>query len=499
MARPTKATLGSCLEWHGTSIRVVVTVPPKVRPLLGVNKLKQGLATSKPSEAEVLKWPVLAQLKRRIQEAARGVTVKHDAITELGLGLRDELRLAERWRHPSGLLKEDVLELIDTAREQVNTAQGDEAGAKIHELATGQATPITLFRDDWLLSCKNGRTREARMLALSRLGKWCVSNHIPDTLQAITSEEAGDYVTQSFERKGVRKATANKDIAALSSYWAYLGGKGKKGVTDNPWRGKALKDEPAGFGGDDPTDKRPFTDNEARTLIEGITDKTAADMQAIAALSGMRISEIVNLKVKHIENEVFTVPGTKTKNAKRIAPIHPSLSAIISRRCDGKEPNDYLIEELPDQTSDRRSRAAPISQAFTRYRRDLGVDEKPDGVRQSRIDFHSWRRWFIRKAADALSSGATGFTPWTIAEVVGHSKDDAPLAMTMGTYHGKASSDQLRACVNAVALPCPLPADLTDKRRARQSGQGQKPTAKGGFARVVKRKLVPRIPAPKPA
>ncbi len=492
MARPSKATLGSCLEWHGTSIRVVVTVPPKVRPLLGVNKLKQGLGTSKPSEAEVLKWPVLAQLKRRIQDAARGVTVKHDAITELGLGLRDELKLAQRGKHPNGLSGDELLELIETAAERLHQTRGEEAATKLFSLATKQATPITLFRDDWLLSCKNGRTREARMLAISRLCKWCVVNSIPDTIEAITSEVAGDYVTECFERKAVRKATANKDIGAISSYWAYLGGKGKKGFTSNPWLGKKLKEEPAGFGGDDPTDKRPFTEAEARTLIEGITDKTVADMQAIAALSGMRISEIVALKVKHIEDDVFAVPGTKTKNAKRMTPIHPALSEIIARRCKGKEPNDFLIEELPIQTSDRRSRAAPISQAFTRYRRDLDVDERPDGVRQSRIDFHSWRRWFIRKAADALSSGATGFTPWTIAEVVGHSKDDAPLGMTMGTYHGKASSEQLRACVSAVALPCPLRVELKDKRTARQSRQTQPLMAKGAKTRVMKRKLLPR-------
>ena len=32
-----------------------------------------------------------------------------------------------------------------------------------------------------------------------------------------------------------------------------------------------------------------------------------------------------------------------------------------------------------------------------RTRRDLGVDEVIAGARQSRIDFHSFRRWFIRK------------------------------------------------------------------------------------------------------
>lgn len=42
------------------------------------------------------------------------------------------------------------------------------------------------------------------------------------------------------------------------------------------------------------------------------------------------------------------------------------------------------------------------------------------GRRQSHIDFHSFRRWFVCKAVDALEKGAKGFTPWTIAEVIGH-------------------------------------------------------------------------------
>ena len=88
----------------------------------------------------------------------------------------------------------------------------------------------------------------------------------------------------------------------------------------------------------------------------------------------------------------------------------------------GKEPSAFLFHELPDQKGDARGRGAPVSQAFTRTRRDLGVDEVIAGARQSRIDFHSFRRWFIRKGVEALERGATGFIAWTIADVVGHSK-----------------------------------------------------------------------------
>ena len=83
------------------------------------------------------------------------------------------------------------------------------------------------------------------------------------------------------------------------------------------------------------------------------------------------------------------------------------------------------------------------------------MDERIAGSRQSRIDFHSFRRWFIRKAIDALHRGAKGYDPWTIADVVGHDREatDAGLGMTMGRYPGAAPVAARKACVGAVRLP----------------------------------------------
>lgn len=76
-----------------------------------------------------------------------------------------------------------------------------------------------------------------------------------------------------------------------------------------------------------------------------------------------------------------------------------------------------------------------------------------EGPRQSRIDLYFLRRWFIRKAVQAPEEGTTGFTAWTIADVVGHSKEDGPLPTTMGRYHGRADIKASRAYVEAVRLP----------------------------------------------
>lgn len=100
-------------------------------------------------------------------------------------------------------------------------------------------------------------------------------------------------------------------------------------------------------------------------------------------------------------------------------------------------------------------RSAAASKAFSYYRRKLNLDERPNGKLKSNIDFHSLRRWFIQQARDALDRGAVGFTPWTIADVVGHDDEDMKgmLRLTMQRYAGPSAEDARKACIASVKLP----------------------------------------------
>jgi integrase len=170
----------------------------------------------------------------------------------------------------------------------------------------------------------------------------------------------------------------------------------------------------------------------------------------------MRVEEICSLKVSDIRGDLIDLRGTKTAAARRLVPIHGGLAATLGRRCEGKQAGAYLFDEVPTPPpSSARERSQPVVKAFTRYRRAMGVDERAVGARQSNVDFHSFRRWFIKTARDALTSGhASGYSYWTIAEIVGHSKEDAlPLGMTMSRYSGADAIEATRACVAAVKLP----------------------------------------------
>jgi len=456
MAVRSRQRLGSHLEWHGNKIRVRVRVPESLRKHFGTMFLREILHTSSPRDAEILKGAVITRLKLRIREAHNGKP-NDDLLIE-----------AFDWReaiaHENKQIEEGDLDDAEAAArwalgermEQLERQQGAARASLFVSVASGVATPLGHLVDVWLRERGlAGRTEAAYRYAVKLLEAWCRDAKVPPTVEAVTKRLAGRFITEKFIELGAAPATANKTITALRTYWGWLYQRGHLEDEKNPWvdqdLGRHSKSRVQGEAEEDP--KRPFTDEEVATLMLGITKPLLADFCRVAALTGMRRDEIAWLRVRHLDSDIINLRGTKNKNATRDVPIHPDLVDLFARRTFGKEPSAFLFHELPDQKGDARGRGAPLSQAFTRTRRILGVDEVIEGTRQSRIDFHSFRRWFIRKGVEALERGATGFTAWTIADVVGHSKNDGPLPMTMGRYPGRAGPEALRACVEAVHLP----------------------------------------------
>lgn len=456
MSKARKAKLGSHLEWHGAVIRVKVRVPPSLRETVGKAWLKESLPTASPKDAEVLKWPVIARLK---QQLGQGRARRPDDPLLVEAFAWRAAKLDEDERLAVGEIRTDdaaVDYALDGRAELVERAEGGDRRKLFTAVASGVATPLSALQDAWLREGDySARAVEAYRHALRLLAAWCGEARVAQTVEAITKKVAGRFVSEHFVANGAHPATANKAIGGLRLYWAWMEKRGH--VEVNPWVKQSLsdKDRDRRKNQREPgeTDKRPFTDTEVSTLLGGLSDPLLNDFCRVAALTGMRRDEIARLQVRHVQNGVIRVPGTKTAAAVRDVPIHPALADLIARRCAEKATDGFLFDELPEQANPARGRGAPVTQAFTRKRRALGIDDVPEGARQSRIDLHSWRRWFIRRAVQALEEGATGFTAWTVADVVGHSNEDGPLAMTMGRYPGRADLKALRACVEAVSLP----------------------------------------------
>jgi integrase len=442
------------LEWHGKQWRVQLRVPPRLQPVMGRKRLTHPLHTGSLANANRLKWDVVAKLKAIIRAAEKGLVEASDHLTDEALRWREDLakekpRTIEFWDHSSRELVEAdeyiLPDLLVERAEEIEAKHGLEVSANFFRVAKGEATPIGSLVDLWLTERADMKPRQRTdyRRAVTRFAQWS-----PVAIEGVNRKVAGRYISEEMVAKGKHPRTSNKDISCLSAYWKWLVKRGHADI--NPWQGQSLPKKLAGR-----STKRPFTDGEVRTLLSGTADTFLLDLMKTAAASGMRLEEIASLKVRDVTGGIFNVRDAKTAAGLRKLPIHSELAALVQRRTRGKADGDFLFEEMGGPRLGVQERGQKGTKRFITYRRRLGIEEKGEDQRQSNIDFHSFRRWFIQSARNALQDGAKGYDPWTIAEVVGHDtkSGSGELAMTMGGYPGPQTLMAKRACVEAVKLP----------------------------------------------
>lgn len=449
------------LEKHGNQWRVQVRVPPKLQSIMGKKRLVVPLHTSSLADANRLKWDVVAKLKAEIALTAKGEVLKTDTLIEEAMRWRETIQtekprtatfvstsghLIEADEYPvkDGLLPDRALEIEDS--------HGEEAAETFFKVATGAVTPVQSLVDLWIAEAgiKPRQQRDYRR-AVKVFDTWCQGQG-HGSIEQVTRKLAGRYISEQMVAKGRHPKTANKDISCLSSYWRWLLKRGH--VSENPWQGQSLSKKLA-----PKSNKRPFTDDEVKRLITETKNQFLLDLMTVAALSGMRREEIMLLRKVDCEGGLFNVRDAKTLAGIRQVPIHSDLKAIVSRRTKDKAAEDWLFDEPSSEGGGVTERGDYAGKKFNAYRKKLGIDERKEGQRQSGVDLHSMRRWFIATATEALRKGAKGYDQWTVAEVVGHDTKatNRDLNMTMGVYAGKQGEKAKRAAVEAVRLPLSLP------------------------------------------
>jgi integrase len=143
---------------------------------------------------------------------------------------------------------------------------------------------------------------------------------------------------------------------------------------------------------------RRFTDREVIRILKVETDANAHMAILIAAYSGMRLSEIADLKIKDIErvgqNRVFDLMNAgrrKNKDSYRKVPVHSAIWRELKPFIKGRDPEDYI---LPNEIANKYgNRSANLSR---RVNTAIDVISKDREVRE-----HSFRHAFISKLADA--------------------------------------------------------------------------------------------------
>jgi integrase len=449
------------LEKHGNQYRAKLDVPKKLREVVGKAALKKALKTDSLTEAQRLRWPALAELRKHLYEVTRKAKAAPlDPITAAALEDRatrgilvDVIAREDRHADVEALALYDQ-ELFGNKAERIERDHSPAKAREYQGIVRGVRTPIMVHLNEWLTVLEARgiakRTIKHYRTSVEALAASAGQAGLPQTLEGFGRRHAGDFISKRFIQQNIHYKTAGKFISAMSSYWRWLESRGFIPIgIDNPW---LRQDTPKALprGGKAARQKeRPFTDDELTTLLKGChEDATLRDFMMIAALSGMRIEEIASLRVEDVDLNANTMEITeaKTEAGIRIVPIHPSIAAIVKGRTVNKSPSAWLFDELTEYPPESMcERSMPTSKRFRTYRRGLGVDEQVEGKRRSLVNFHSFRRWFITKAEQA------GIHPHIIAVVVGHKTGRE--GMTLGTYSGGPSIEQRRACVEAVRLP----------------------------------------------
>lgn len=171
----------------------------------------------------------------------------------------------------------------------------------------------------------------------------------------------------------------------------------------------------------DPNRREPFSEADLKTLFAGGIytrgerplgggGEAAYWLPLIALLSGARLNEIAQLRVKDLKQDAetglwFIDIGTegdrsiKTASSRRQVPLHPELIRLGLLRYrqhrlekDGKDTSSFW----PDiKSADQAYRSTAWSKWFNRYLRTTV------GIKDPSIVFHSFRHTFKRMARDA--------------------------------------------------------------------------------------------------
>ncbi|WP_293676817.1 tyrosine-type recombinase/integrase [uncultured Phenylobacterium sp.] len=306
-------------------------------------------------------------------------------------------------------------------------------------LVNGTRIPVEYLVDDFIGASPVSLRYVSRIkLAVRQLGEFLRGRPAGNNLRAVDRRTASDFIAHLVKTER-SVTTAKSKRSALSSYWDWL--VTRRDAPENVWSGHKMPRQ-AGR-----ADVREYTMDEMVALLRGTAEQPMADFIRVGALTGARESEIGALRVRDRVGGWLTIPKGKTEAAKRRLPIHSDLTDLVKRRSAGKRPDDYLFHDLPKSAGKGRGRHEKMGERYTAYRRSVGVvDVREDG--RSRVDFHSFRRWFVTEAVRH-----SGHPEWVVSQIVGHATGKQ--SMTIGTYFGGSLDEQLVAVVESVRLPRP--------------------------------------------
>lgn len=165
-----------------------------------------------------------------------------------------------------------------------------------------------------------------------------------------------------------------------------------------------------------------------------------ADLLRLGLLTGCRVGELCDLRIDDvlISQRAIQIRDGKTRNARRIVPLHRLAWPVVERRLSSAS-DEWLFHGLTPAGPDGK-RSWIVVKRFATFRQAvLGYDKT--------VDFHSLRRTFATYLERA-STQTPAVSTSTLAELMGHVKPTLALAV----YSSGLIPAQLRAAIDALDL-----------------------------------------------
>lgn len=244
---------------------------------------------------------------------------------------------------------------------------------------------------------------------LKQFFKWLEKNNIsePNYLDLLNYKE---YLEKNF-----KPTTTQISIISIKNFFSYLE---FMGLYKDIAKGRIFKSLKISK----EHKKEALTKDQLDNLfniIDTSTEKGKRDISIIklAYVTGLRVSEIANIKITDIENKGdFTIVRVlrKGRNEKSKKVIPPRTYGIICEYLKAKEPTEYLFTSISNHDKGKKLTARSLNRIIKEYFKKIGLNNE-------RFTFHSLRH------TTATQSLLKGNTLQETMELMGHRSIDTTL------------------------------------------------------------------------
>ena len=283
---------------------------------------------------------------------------------------------------------------------------------------------FSMWKEDWGKD-KTEDTLQKVEKAVHDFNKFCFKKFDWVDMADIAIEDVTKKMVYQYIKHlelSFKKATVQAKVSRLKMVWEFA--ETMEEVTGmNPFVGHKYSSAD-----EHQTEKRePFTSSEMQKIVDYKWEKPIYSLLVeLGIYTGCRISELCNLKKKHVvvENEIvaINIEKGKTKAATRTVPLPDEMGKKLLRRIEDISEDDLIIGV----------EAKTASRTFSRFKTQHVTDNNLKG-------FHSFRHMYITAMERA------GIEENVTAQIVGHERGKT---MSYGYYSKGHELTQLKRAVN---------------------------------------------------